>query len=131
MFREEEVSSCRDQLGEFKSAAGALSKWLEETTEKVPAAQPSSSKNLQKDLQSVSVSQEMWINRLKEIKLDIIQCGKLKRGRIYIHLFKKNPSALRGGSDVSIRKLYTGVGRLINTICRLDRMTEIEPRVLT
>lgn len=66
MFREEEVSSCRDQLGEFKSAAGALSKWLEETNEKVPAAQPSSSKNLEKDLQIVSVSQEMWMKRLNQ-----------------------------------------------------------------
>ena len=59
IFREEEVSSCQDQLGEFRSAAGALSKWLEETNKKVPAAQPSSStKNLDKDLQVASVSQE-------------------------------------------------------------------------
>lgn len=65
VFREEEVSSCQDQLGEFRSAAGALSKWLEETNEKVPAAQPSSStKNLEKDLQIVSVSQE--IHELKD-----------------------------------------------------------------
>lgn len=62
VFREEEVSSCQDQLGEFRSAAGALSKWLEETNEKVPAAQPSSStKNLEKDLQIISVSQEIHV----------------------------------------------------------------------
>lgn len=66
MFREEEVSSCGDQLGEFKSAAGALSEWLEETNEKVPAARPSSSRNLEKDLQIVSVSQEMWMKRLNQ-----------------------------------------------------------------
>lgn len=62
VFREEEVSSCQDQLGEFRSAAGALSKWLEETNEKVPAAQPSSStKNLEKDLQICSVSQDIHL----------------------------------------------------------------------
>uniref|UniRef100_A0A8D2ZZH4 Dystonin n=1 Tax=Scophthalmus maximus TaxID=52904 RepID=A0A8D2ZZH4_SCOMX len=51
--KEEEVSSCQDQLGEFRSAANALTKWLEETNEKVPAVQPSSSeKSLEKDLQT-------------------------------------------------------------------------------
>uniref|UniRef100_A0A8D3DJ03 Dystonin n=1 Tax=Scophthalmus maximus TaxID=52904 RepID=A0A8D3DJ03_SCOMX len=55
--KEEEVSSCQDQLGEFRSAANALTKWLEETNEKVPAVQPSSSeKSLEKDLQTVTVS---------------------------------------------------------------------------
>ncbi|XP_029690730.1 dystonin isoform X9 [Takifugu rubripes] len=58
--REEEVSTCRDQLEEFRSTAGALSKWLEETNEKVPAAQPSSSKTLEKDLQIVSGLLDEW-----------------------------------------------------------------------
>lgn len=58
--REEEVSSCQDQLGVFKSAASALTKWLEETYEKVPTVQPSSTeKRLEKDLQLVTVSQEI------------------------------------------------------------------------
>lgn len=53
------MSSCQDQLGEFRSAAGALTKWLEETTEKVPAVQPSSSEqSLEKDLQKVTVSHQ-------------------------------------------------------------------------
>lgn len=55
--REEELSSCQDQLEEFRCAASALSKWLEETNNKVPAAQPSDSeKNLEKDMQTVTVS---------------------------------------------------------------------------
>lgn len=61
-YREDEVSTCQDQLGEFRSAASALTKWLEETTEKVPVVQPSSSeKSLEKDLQTVTVSHQ--INR--------------------------------------------------------------------
>lgn len=59
--REEELSSCQDQLGEFRSAVCALTKWLEETNGRVPAAQPSSSeKNLKKDLQTVNVSYETY-----------------------------------------------------------------------
>lgn len=58
--REEELSSCQDQLGEFRSAASALTKWLEETNDKVPADQPSSSeKCLERDLQTVTVSHEI------------------------------------------------------------------------
>uniref|UniRef100_A0A3Q2DDV9 Dystonin n=1 Tax=Cyprinodon variegatus TaxID=28743 RepID=A0A3Q2DDV9_CYPVA len=50
--KEEELSSCQDQLGEFSSAVCMLTKWLEETNEKVPAAKSSSSEqNLEKDLQ--------------------------------------------------------------------------------
>jgi len=61
-FREEELSSCQDQLGEFRSAASSLTKWLEETNDKVPASQQSSSeKTLEKDLQIVTVSH--WINK--------------------------------------------------------------------
>lgn len=58
-YREEEVSSCQDQLGEFRSAASTLTKWLEETNEKVPVVQPSSEKSLEKDLQIVTVSHEI------------------------------------------------------------------------
>ncbi|XP_029926299.1 dystonin isoform X3 [Myripristis murdjan] len=62
--KEEEVSSCQDQLGEFRSAAGALTKWLEETTEKVPAVQPSSSEpSLEKDLQKVTGLLEEWTSK--------------------------------------------------------------------
>lgn len=58
--REEELSSCQDQLGEFRSAASALTKWLEEANDKVPADQPSSSeKTLENDLQIVTVSHEI------------------------------------------------------------------------
>ncbi|XP_042357950.1 dystonin isoform X5 [Plectropomus leopardus] len=59
--KEEEVSSCQDQLGEFRSAANALTKWLEQTNEKVPAVKPSSSvKSLEKDLQTVNGLLDEW-----------------------------------------------------------------------
>ncbi|XP_078128911.1 dystonin isoform X4 [Sander vitreus] len=62
--KEEEVSSCQDQLGEFRSAASALTKWLEQTNEKVPAVQLSSSVNsLEKDLQIVTGLLDEWTSK--------------------------------------------------------------------
>ncbi|XP_031697483.1 dystonin isoform X9 [Anarrhichthys ocellatus] len=59
--KEEEVSSCQDQLGDFRSAASALTKWLEQTNEKVPVVQPSSSvKSLEKDLLIVTGLLDEW-----------------------------------------------------------------------
>ncbi|XP_034465448.1 dystonin isoform X9 [Hippoglossus hippoglossus] len=62
--KEEEVSSCQDQLGEFRSAASSLTKWLEESNEKVPAVQPSSSeRSLEKDLQIVTGLLDEWTSK--------------------------------------------------------------------
>ncbi|XP_032397345.1 dystonin isoform X23 [Etheostoma spectabile] len=62
--KEEEVSSCQDQLGEFRSAASALTKWLEQTNEKVPAVQLSSSvKSLEEDLQIVTGLLDEWTSK--------------------------------------------------------------------
>ncbi|XP_061914261.1 dystonin isoform X3 [Entelurus aequoreus] len=62
--KEGEVLSCKDLLGEFRTAASALSKWLEETNEKVPVAQTScSAKSLEKDLQIVTGLLEEWTSK--------------------------------------------------------------------
>ncbi|XP_026044885.1 dystonin isoform X22 [Astatotilapia calliptera] len=62
--KEEELSSCQDQLGEFRSAASALTKWLEEANDKVPADQPSSSeKTLESDLQIVTGLLDEWTSK--------------------------------------------------------------------
>ncbi|XP_034057777.1 dystonin isoform X10 [Gymnodraco acuticeps] len=62
--KEEEVSSCQDQLGEFRSSASVLTKWLEQTNEKVPAVQPTGSvKSLEKDLQIVTGLLDEWTSK--------------------------------------------------------------------
>ncbi|XP_051272540.1 dystonin isoform X6 [Dicentrarchus labrax] len=67
--KEEEVSSCQDQLGEFRSAASALTKWLEQTNEKVPAVQQSSSeKSLEKDLQIVTGLLDEWTSKGPDVQ---------------------------------------------------------------
>ncbi|XP_017164339.1 dystonin isoform X15 [Poecilia reticulata] len=67
--KEEELSSCQDQLGEFRSAVCMLTKWLEETNDKVPATQPSSSeKKLEKDLQIVTELLDEWKTKDSALK---------------------------------------------------------------
>ncbi|XP_036071365.1 dystonin isoform X3 [Oryzias melastigma] len=62
--KEEELSSCQDQLGEFRRSATELNQWLEETNKRVPAALPSSSeKNLEKDLHTVNGLLEEWTSK--------------------------------------------------------------------
>ncbi|XP_030234357.1 dystonin isoform X13 [Gadus morhua] len=60
--KEEEVSSCQDQLAAFRTAAGALTSWLEETDRKVPTLQPGSggTQSLEKDLLSLNGLLEEW-----------------------------------------------------------------------
>ncbi|KAM4729954.1 dystonin isoform 3-T3 [Anableps anableps] len=67
--KEEELSSCQDQLGEFRSAVCMLTKWLEETNDKVPASQPSNSeKKLEKDLQIVTELLDEWKTKDSAVK---------------------------------------------------------------
>ncbi|XP_015229974.1 PREDICTED: dystonin [Cyprinodon variegatus] len=67
--KEEELSSCQDQLGEFSSAVCMLTKWLEETNEKVPAAKSSSSEqNLEKDLQILTELLDEWKSKDSAVK---------------------------------------------------------------
>ncbi|KAK2824201.1 hypothetical protein Q5P01_021376 [Channa striata] len=66
--KEEEVSSCQDQLGEFRSAASALTKWLEETNEKVPPVQSSNEKLLAKDLQIANELLDEWTSKAPAVQ---------------------------------------------------------------
>ncbi|MEQ2305695.1 hypothetical protein AMECASPLE_000665 [Ameca splendens] len=67
--KEEELSSCQDQLGEFRSAVCVLTKWLEETSDKVPSAQPSSNeRNLEKDMQILTELLDEWKTKDHSVK---------------------------------------------------------------
>nr|XP_023651014.1 dystonin isoform X10 [Paramormyrops kingsleyae] len=67
--KEAEVSSCQDQLGEFKSAAGALWKWIEESRGKVPLAQASCSEDsLARDLQTVTALLDEWASKAAAVQ---------------------------------------------------------------
>uniref|UniRef100_A0A674CR72 Dystonin n=1 Tax=Salmo trutta TaxID=8032 RepID=A0A674CR72_SALTR len=78
--KEEEVSSCQDQLGDFRAAAGALRTWLEETTEKVPVVQPTSSEqSLAKDLQRVN-----GCNYLQQCLVQVIVVMKCNLSKLMV-----------------------------------------------
>ncbi|XP_036402094.1 LOW QUALITY PROTEIN: dystonin [Megalops cyprinoides] len=67
--KEEEVSSCQDQLAEFRVAAGALRKWVDESLEKVPAVPAScSEQSLAKALQRVNALMEEWTAKGSEVQ---------------------------------------------------------------
>ncbi|XP_066534474.1 dystonin [Hoplias malabaricus] len=67
--KEEEVSSCQDQLEEFKAAAGVLMKWLEDTKKQVPVVQPNcSEQGLGKDLQKVNGLLEEWTHEAPTVQ---------------------------------------------------------------
>ncbi|KAK7902142.1 hypothetical protein WMY93_018911 [Mugilogobius chulae] len=67
--KEEEVTTCQDQLGEFKSLSSALTLWLEETKDKVPAVDPGhSEKCLEKDLQIVTDLMDEWTSKGPDVQ---------------------------------------------------------------
>ncbi|XP_016422390.1 dystonin [Sinocyclocheilus rhinocerous] len=67
--KKEEVSSCQKQLQEFKSAAGVLMKWLEETKEQVPVLQPNcSEQGLGTDLQKVNGLLDEWTSKAPAVQ---------------------------------------------------------------
>ncbi|XP_073690782.1 dystonin [Garra rufa] len=64
-----EVSSCQEQLQEFKAAAGVLMKWLEETKEQVPVLQPNcSEQGLGTDLQKVNGLLDEWTSKAPAVQ---------------------------------------------------------------
>ncbi|KAJ8359996.1 hypothetical protein SKAU_G00165210 [Synaphobranchus kaupii] len=67
--KEEEVTSCQDQLAQFRGAAGALRTWVDESTDKVPAVPPScSEQSLAKALQRVNALMEEWTAKGSDVQ---------------------------------------------------------------
>ncbi|XP_052469935.1 dystonin isoform X2 [Carassius gibelio] len=67
--KKEEVSSCQKQLQEFRSAAGLVMKWLEETKEQVPELQPNcSEQSLGTDLQRVHGLLDDWTSKAPAVQ---------------------------------------------------------------
>jgi len=56
LSREEDVSSCQKQMDAFELLVESLKKWIKETTERIPAAQPSlNTEELKKPLEDTLV----------------------------------------------------------------------------
>ncbi|XP_059586532.1 dystonin isoform X17 [Alligator mississippiensis] len=67
--KEEDLSSCQKQMDTFELLVESLKKWIEDTTERIPAAQPSlSTEELKKPLEDTMKLKDEWISKAPEIQ---------------------------------------------------------------
>ncbi|KAL8172745.1 UNVERIFIED_CONTAM: hypothetical protein K2H54_016108, partial [Gekko kuhli] len=67
--KEEDVSSCQQQMDTFKLHVECLSKWIDEVTERIPTMQPSlNADTLKKHLQNTKNLEDEWVSKGLEIQ---------------------------------------------------------------
>ncbi|NWR14922.1 DYST protein, partial [Emberiza fucata] len=67
--KEEDVSSCQKQLDAFELLVESLKKWIKETTERIPAAQPSlNTEELKKPLEDTLNLKDEWTLKAPELQ---------------------------------------------------------------
>ncbi|NXM63172.1 DYST protein, partial [Illadopsis cleaveri] len=67
--KEEDVSSCQKQMDSFELLVESLKKWIKETTERIPAAQPSlNTEELKKPLQDTLNLKDEWTLKAPELQ---------------------------------------------------------------
>ncbi|NXJ82467.1 DYST protein, partial [Trogon melanurus] len=67
--KEEDVSSCQKQMDAFELLVESLKKWIEETTERIPAAQPSlNTEELKKPLEDTLNLKDEWTLKAPELQ---------------------------------------------------------------
>ncbi|XP_005153246.2 dystonin isoform X4 [Melopsittacus undulatus] len=67
--KEEDVSSCQKQMDTFELLVESLKKWIKETTERIPAAQPSlNTEELKKPLEDTLNLKDEWTSKAPELQ---------------------------------------------------------------
>ncbi|KAJ7403495.1 dystonin-like protein [Willisornis vidua] len=67
--KEEDVSSCQKQMDTFELLVESLKKWIKETTERIPAAQPSlNTEELKKPLEDALNLKDEWTLKAPELQ---------------------------------------------------------------
>ncbi|XP_010564678.1 PREDICTED: dystonin isoform X3 [Haliaeetus leucocephalus] len=67
--KEEDVSSCQKQMDTFELLVESLKKWIKETTERIPAAQPSlNTEELKKPLEDTLNLKDEWTLKAPELQ---------------------------------------------------------------
>ncbi|NXD20621.1 DYST protein, partial [Spelaeornis formosus] len=67
--KEEDVSSCQKQMDAFELLVESLKKWIKETTERIPAAQPSlNTEELKKPLEDILNLKDEWTLKAPELQ---------------------------------------------------------------
>ncbi|KAM9562491.1 dystonin-like isoform 11-T11 [Guaruba guarouba] len=67
--KEEDVSSCQKQMDTFELLVESLKKWIKETTERIPAVQPSlNTEELKKPLEDTLNLKDEWTSKAPELQ---------------------------------------------------------------
>nr|XP_048701180.1 dystonin isoform X1 [Caretta caretta] len=67
--KEEDVSSCQEQMDTFKLLVESLKNWMNETTDRIPAVQPSlNTEDLKKPLEDIRKLEKEWTLKAPEIQ---------------------------------------------------------------
>ncbi|XP_059691824.1 dystonin isoform X2 [Gavia stellata] len=91
--KEEDVSSCQKQMDTFELLVESLKKWIKETTERIPAAQPSlNTEELKKPLEDTLNLKDEWTLKASELQ------KMNSRGTLLCNLITAvtSPAKLRG-----------------------------------
>nr|XP_056712073.1 dystonin [Euleptes europaea] len=110
--KEEDVSSCQQQMDTFKLHVECLKKWIGEMTERIPTMQPSlSTETLKKCLQNTKNLGDEWISKAPEIQ------KMTSRGAALCNLIRAvtSPAKSRGGKSAISGTLLNGEGGTTGT----------------
>uniref|UniRef100_A0A8C8RXR8 Dystonin n=1 Tax=Pelusios castaneus TaxID=367368 RepID=A0A8C8RXR8_9SAUR len=67
--KEEDASSCQEQMDTFKLLVDSLKKWMKTTTDRIPAVQPSlNTEDLKKPLEDIRKLEDEWTLKAPEIQ---------------------------------------------------------------
>ncbi|XP_060091226.1 dystonin isoform X6 [Heteronotia binoei] len=110
--KEEDVSSCQQQMNTFKLHVECLKKWIEEMTERIPIMQPSlNAETLRKYLQNTKNLEDEWISKATEIQ------KMTSRGAALCNLISAvtSPAKSRGVKSAISGTLLNGEGGTTGT----------------
>ncbi|XP_015263784.1 PREDICTED: dystonin isoform X2 [Gekko japonicus] len=105
--KEEDVSSCRQQMDTFKLHVECLKKWIDEVTERIPTTQPSlNAETLKKYLQNTKNLEDEWVSKAPEIQ------KMASRGAVLCNLISAvtSPAKSRGVKSAISGTLLNGEG---------------------
>uniref|UniRef100_A0A8B9TEX1 Dystonin n=1 Tax=Anas platyrhynchos TaxID=8839 RepID=A0A8B9TEX1_ANAPL len=131
--KEEDVSSCQKEMDAFELLVESLKKWIKETTERIPAAQPSlNTEELKKPLEDTLNLKDEWTLKATEVQkmnsrgtllcnliTAVTSPAKLRAVSLFIFPFTELTTVQQAMSDVN--HSYEDLGVLLK-----EKISELE-----
>uniref|UniRef100_A0A8B9IL35 Dystonin n=1 Tax=Anser cygnoides TaxID=8845 RepID=A0A8B9IL35_ANSCY len=131
--KEEDVSSCQKEMDTFELLVESLKKWIKETTERIPAAQPSlNTEELKKPLEDTLNLKDEWTLKATEVQkmnsrgtllcnliTAVTSPAKLRAVSLFIFPFTELTAVQQAMSDVN--HSYEDLGVLLK-----EKISELE-----